>query len=69
MATHSVFLPGEFHGQNSVAGYGPRSHKDLDTTEQLNIYTIIEPISRKCIVPRLAASAHYSNCLHIKTKR
>ena len=32
-------------------------------------YSIIEPISRKCIVPRLAASAQYSNCLHIKTKR
>ena len=24
MATHSVFLPGKFHGQRSLAGYGPR---------------------------------------------
>ena len=23
MATHSVFFPGEFHGQRSLAGYGP----------------------------------------------
>ena len=23
MATHPVFLPGEFHGQRSLAGYGP----------------------------------------------
>ena len=28
-----VFLPGEFHGQRSLAGYGPWGHKD--TTEQL----------------------------------
>ena len=31
-----VFLPGESHGQRSLAaGYIPQSHKDLDTTEQL----------------------------------
>ena len=30
------FLPGGSHGQRSLAGYGPRSHKELDTTEQLN---------------------------------
>ena len=30
-----VFLPGEFHGQNSLVGYSPWSHKDLDMTEQL----------------------------------
>ena len=23
----SVFLPGEFHGQRSLGGYGPYSHK------------------------------------------
>ena len=28
-----VFLPGEFHGQSSLAGYSPRGHKDSDTTE------------------------------------
>ena len=33
MATHSVFLPGEFHGQRSLVGYGPWSHKESDTTE------------------------------------
>ena len=43
--------------------------EELDTTERLSICTIIEPISRKSIVPRLAASAYYSNCFHIKTKR
>ena len=31
MAAHS--LPGESHGQRSLAGYSPRGHKELDTTE------------------------------------
>ena len=35
MATTPVFLPGEFHGQNSLKGYSPWGHKELDTTEQL----------------------------------
>ena len=29
-----VFLPGEFHGQRSLAGYRPWSHKDSDMTDQ-----------------------------------
>ena len=33
MATTSVFLPGEFHGQRSLAGYSPWGHKELDMTE------------------------------------
>ena len=28
-----VFLPGEFHGQRDLAGYGPWDHKELDTIE------------------------------------
>ena len=32
----SVFLPIEFHGQRSLAGYSPRDHKESDTTEQVN---------------------------------
>ena len=28
-----VFLPGESHGQRSLAGYSPWSHKEKDTTE------------------------------------
>ena len=30
-----AFLPGEFHGQRSLAGYSPRGCKELDTTEPL----------------------------------
>ena len=33
MATTPEFLPGEFHGQRSLAGYSPWSHKELDTIE------------------------------------
>ena len=32
-----VFLPGEFHGQSSLAGYSPRGCKESDTTEQLTL--------------------------------
>ena len=32
MAT-PVFLPGEFHGQRSLAGYSPWGREELDTTE------------------------------------
>ena len=31
-----VFLPGEFQGQRSLAGYSPWGRKELDTTEQLH---------------------------------
>ena len=30
-----VFLPGEFHGQRSLAGYNPWSPIESDTTERL----------------------------------
>ena len=32
-----VFLPGEYHGQRSLLGYCPWSHKELDMTEQLTL--------------------------------
>ena len=30
MATHTLFLPGEFHGQRSLVGYSPQAHKELE---------------------------------------
>ena len=34
MAAHSSVLAGVFsHGPRSLAGYGPKGHKELDTTE------------------------------------
>ena len=32
-----VFLPGEFHGQRSLAGYSPWGRKESDTTERLSL--------------------------------
>ena len=31
-----VFVPGEFHGQRSLAGYSPWGRKELDMTDQLS---------------------------------
>ena len=31
-----VFLPGEFHGQRSLAGYSPWGRKEMDMTEQIS---------------------------------
>ena len=38
MATHSVFLPGEFHGRRSLVGYSPWGRKESDTTERLSLH-------------------------------
>ena len=32
MATHSSILPGEFHGQRSLASYSQWGHKELHMT-------------------------------------
>ena len=37
MAIHSSILAREFHGQRSLVGYSPWSHKESDTTEQLTL--------------------------------
>ena len=37
MVTHSSNLPGEFHGQRSLAGYSPGDCEKLDTTEGLTL--------------------------------
>ena len=38
MATHSIFLPGESHGQRSLAGYSPWVVKEEDMNEQLSMH-------------------------------
>ena len=48
-------LPGEFHGQRSLAGHSPWGHKELDTTEQLSLhfsftnFTVQSSTTRKTI--------------------
>ena len=32
-----IFWPGEFLGQRSMAGYGPKGHKESDRTEWLSL--------------------------------
>ena len=32
-----VFLPGEFHGQRSLAGYSPWGHRESDMTERVTL--------------------------------
>ena len=33
LATHSIFLPGESHGQRSLVGHSPWGHTELNMTE------------------------------------
>ena len=42
MTTHFNILPGEPHGQRSLAGYSPWSRKESDTTEQVTHTHIME---------------------------
>ena len=44
-----VFVPGEFHGQRSLAGYSPWGRQESDTTEHKHI-TEEESSSRLCIL-------------------
>ena len=37
MASAPVFLPGDSHGQRSLAGYSPWVHKESNITEQLTL--------------------------------
>ena len=40
-----IFLPGEFHGQRSLAGYNPWVSKQLDTAECNNVLHVLTPWS------------------------
>ena len=37
MTTHSIFLPGESHGQRSLENYSPWGHKESDKTKWLTL--------------------------------
>ena len=49
-----VFLPGESHGQRSLAGYSPWDHKESDTTERLSMRAIY---IKAQMVPEAASGA------------
>ena len=58
-----VFLPGKFHGQRSLVGYGPWDHKEPDMTE-VNEYTcmhyayLLFCFSSVCVCVCMCASCH-----------
>ena len=43
MATHSVFLPGESHGQRSLAGCSPWGRTESDTNKPLHFASVSHP--------------------------
>ena len=43
-----VFLPGESHGQRSLVGYSPCSHKESDTTEHECMYIYMHITDSLC---------------------
>ena len=51
-----VFLPGESHGQRSLVGYSPWSHKELDVSKQLTLshFTVARQPLRKVLRLRKA---------------
>ena len=49
-----IFLPGEFHGQRSLAGYSPWGGKESDTTKHM--CTVFQPATIKKL--------HASTCLY-----
>ena len=48
MATHSILLPGEFHGQRNLVGYSPWGPKELDTIERLTLSLSSHHCVRDC---------------------
>ena len=38
MASHSIFLPGESHGERRLVGYSPWGSQESDMTERLNTF-------------------------------
>ena len=44
-----VFLPGESHGQRSLATYSPQGHKESDMTEHLSTHTRSTEESSLCL--------------------
>ena len=42
MATHSVFLPGEFHGERSLAGYSSWGLEGSDMIDHTHFFFLIE---------------------------
>ena len=56
MATHSIFLPGEFHGQRSQVSHSPWFCKESDKTERPTLLL-------SCLVPSLSQMTIFTTSL------
>ena len=74
----SVFLPGEFHGHRSLAGYSPWDHKESDNDWAANTFTFftfenfwaVNPIRRVenwDIGIKIYVCVCYCICVHVHT--
>ena len=59
-----VFLPGKSHGQRSLAGYSPRGHQELNTTERLSIHTH-KSIAETTVCSFWRLTKIWITCLHV----
>ena len=60
---NSLFLPGESHGQRSLAGYSPWGYKESDRTERVKINSNISVgVARKYIEKVMPGDRGFSNC-------
>ena len=55
-----VFLPGQFHGQESLAGYSAWGYKESDTTECTHTHTHTH--TRVSPTLKILKSARYNSC-------
>ena len=63
-----VFLPGEFHGQRSLAGYSPWGCKVLDMTERLYFTLYINNLRYADDITLMAESEEELKSLLMKVK-
>ena len=56
------FLPGEFHGQRSLAGYSPQSGKALEYLDKLTSFNRITA-SIHCIITACSSPVLWTECL------
>ena len=54
-----VVLPGEFHGQRSLAGYSPWGHKESDKTERLSLHFSIFTVAGNCVSPHNISTPYF----------
>ena len=56
-----VFLPGESHGQRSLAGFSPWGRKELDMIERLSTHNLNEREKNKIHPARISNSTKENN--------